>query len=51
MVPTGAQALTEAAQRLDPEAIVQEQGCDGLGHPEFVRFSLAAVSAKHDLLV
>ena len=64
VVPTGAQALTEAAQRLDPEAIVwrgdvslppQEQGVmvlgTPMGHPEFVRSRLAAVSAKHFFFV
>ena len=59
-VPTGAQALTEAAQRLDPEAIVWcgdvclpplEQGVMVFRHPEFVRSRLAAVSAEHDRLV
>ena len=64
VVPTGAQALTEPAQRLDPEAIVwrgdvslppQEQGVmvlgTPMGQPEFVRSRLAGVSAKHDRLV
>ena len=55
VVPTGAQALTEAAQRLDPEAIVwrgdvslppQEQGVmvlgTPMGQPEFVKSKIGS---------
>ena len=64
VVPTGTEALTEAARTSDPDAIVwrgdvslppQERGVKDLGtpmrSPEFVRSTLAAVSAKHDGLI
>ena len=64
VVPTGTEALTEAARISDPDAIVwrgdvslppQERGVKVLGtpmgSPEFVRSTLAAVSAKHDRLI
>ena len=60
-VPAGTEALTGAAQRSDPEAIVwrgdislpaEEQGVTVLGtpvgHPAYVRSRMAAVSEKHD---
>ena len=60
-IPTGAQALTAAARRSDPDAIVwrgdttlppEAQGVTilgiPLGHEEFVRARLVTVSAKHD---
>ena len=61
--PIGTEALTEAAWISDPDAIVwrdvslplQERGVKVLktpmGSPEFVRSTLAAVSAKHDRLM
>ena len=63
-VPTGAQALTAAARKSDPDAIVwrgdttlppEAQGVTilgtPLGHEEFVRARLVTVSAKHDRLI
>ena len=63
-VPTGAQALTAAARRSDPDAIVwrgdttlppEDQGMTilgtPLGHEQFVRARLVTVSAKHDRLM
>ena len=63
-VPAGVEALTAAAHRSDPEAIVwggdtslpaEEQGVTvlgtPLGHPAYVRSQLAAVSEKHDQLL
>ena len=60
VVPTGTEALTEAARTSDPDAIgdvslpLQERGVKVLGTPmgsPFVRSTLAAVSAKHDRLI
>ena len=48
MVITGAQALTEAAHRSDPEGARCDGLGDSVGHPEFVRSRLATVLAKHD---
>ena len=60
VVPTGTEALTEAARISDPDGIgdvslpLQERGVKVLGTPmgsPFVRSTLAAVSAKHDRLI